>query len=85
MTNITATEMGRNLSRVLDRLEFAGEEMAIVRNQHVIGRILPGTPRMTAREALSDLFGALTRDEGAAWLKDSRKLRISERMRDPWA
>lgn len=85
MTTITATEMGRNLSRVLDRLEFAGEEMAIVRNQHVIGRILPGTPRMTAREALSDLFGALTSAEGAAWLKDSRKPRASERMRDPWA
>ena len=85
MTTITATEMGRNLSRVLDRLEFAGEEMAIVRNQHVIGRILPGTPRMTAREALSDLFGALTAREGAAWLKDSRRIRTSGRMRDPWA
>ena len=76
--------MGRNLRRVLDRLEFAGEEMAIVRNQHVIGRILLGAPQMTASEALSDLFGALTHDEGSAWLKDSRKARTLNRMRDPY-
>ncbi len=85
MTTITATEMGRNLRKVLDRLEFAGEEMAIVRNQHVIGRILPGAPQMTASEALGDLFGALTSDEGTAWLKDSRKAKTLSRMRDPWA
>lgn len=85
MTTITATHMGRNLSRVLDRLEFSGEEMAIVRNQHVIGRMLPGAPRLNAREALADLFGALTEEEGAAWLLDSRKRKPSERMRDPWA
>jgi antitoxin (DNA-binding transcriptional repressor) of toxin-antitoxin stability system len=85
MTSITATDMGRNLSRVLDRLEFAGEEMTIVRNQHVIGRILPGAPRMNAREVLSELFGSLTDAEGADWLKDSRKLKVSERVRDPWA
>ena len=85
MTSITATDMGRNLSRVLDRLEFAGEEMTIVRNQRVIGRILPGAPRMNAREALSELFGSLTDTEGADWIKDSRKLKASERVRDPWA
>lgn len=84
MTSITATDMGRNLSRVLDRLEFSGEEMTIVRNQHVIGRILPGAPRMNAREALSELFGSLTDAEGAAWIKDSRKFKASERVRDPW-
>jgi antitoxin (DNA-binding transcriptional repressor) of toxin-antitoxin stability system len=85
MTTITATDMGRKLSRVLDRLEFAGEEMTIVRNQHVIGRLLPGAPRMSAREALAELFGLLTDAEGAGWLKDSRKLKVTERMRDPWA
>ena len=85
MTSITATDMGRNLSRVLDRLEFAGEEMTIVRNQHVIGRILPGAPRMSAREALSELFGLLTDAEGVAWIKTSRMLKASGRVRDPWA
>lgn len=85
MTTITATDMGRNLSRVLDRLEFTGEEITIVRNQHVIGRMLPGAPRMSACEALAELFGSLADAEGAAWLKDSRKLKTSERTRDPWA
>jgi len=87
MTLINATDLARNLSRVLDRLERGDEEIVIVRNNHAVGKLVPGAPRMTAAEAFADLGGTLTPAEAAAWKKDMAKFdrRAAREMSDPWA
>lgn len=87
MVKMTATELARNLSSVLSRLESGTEEIAIVRNRHVVGRLVPGAPTMTAREAFADLPGAISDKEGAAWLRDCRGVdrRLRKALADPWA
>ena len=87
MVKITATELARNLSAVLDRLENGSEEVVIVRNKHMVGKLLPGAPAMTAMEAFADLFGAISDEEGGAWLEDCRGADrpLRKELGDPWA
>ncbi len=86
MITMTATELARNLSSVLSRLEHGSEEVAIVRNRHVVGRLVPGAPAMTAKEAFADLVGAISDKDGGAWLRDCRGADQSLRkeLADPW-
>jgi len=83
---MTATDCSRNFSSVLNKLEFEKEPVEIVRNKHVVARMIPGVSVMSAREAMSDLFGILSDEEGEAWLKDCRSAdqSLTEEMRDPW-
>jgi prevent-host-death family protein len=87
MKTLTATALARNLSRVLDRMEHESGEVVIVRNRRPVARLIPVTPVMTALEALGDLYRTLPDDEGARWLRDSRRRggKHSAEMRDPWA
>ena len=55
MRTLSATEISRNFSHVLDLLEHGGEEIVIIRNKHPVARLIPGAPRMTALEAFGDL------------------------------
>jgi antitoxin (DNA-binding transcriptional repressor) of toxin-antitoxin stability system len=68
-------------------LEHGSEEIVVVRNNHPVAKLVPGSPRLTAREALGDLYRTLSDAEGASWLKDVRKMDRSLRrqLRDPWA
>lgn len=87
MRTMTATDIARGFSRVLDSLEHGGEEIVVVRNHHPVARIVPGAPRMTALEALSDLYRVLDDAEGELWAADSARadrLLVAE-ARDPWA
>lgn len=87
MRSMTATEVARGFSRVLDSLEHGGDEIVVVRNHHPVARIVPGSPRMTAFEALSDLYRVLDEAEGASWADDAARadrLLVAE-ARDPWA
>lgn len=87
MKTLSATELARNLSRVLDRLEHGGDEVVIVRNNHAVARLLPGAPVMTAVEAFGDLYRTLPDDEAEAWLRDARGADrpLRSELRDPWA
>ena len=90
MKIITATNLARNLRRVLDRLAIEGEEVVIERNRQQIARLVPGPARQTALEAMSDLYRTLPDDAAAAWEADSRKgrwkgSRLDKGFRDPWA
>jgi prevent-host-death family protein len=87
MKMLTATEAARNFSRVLDMLEHGTEEIVVVRNNHPVAKLVPGAPRLNALEALADLYLTLPDKEGAAWLKDARKMdrSIRRQVRDPWA
>ena len=86
MTVLTAGELARNLSRILKRVEHDGEEVVIVRGDHPIARLVPGAPAMAAREALADLYGVLSDEEGESWLRDARGAdrQLDGELRDPW-
>ncbi len=90
MKTITATELARNLSAVLDRLAVEREEIVIERNHRQVARLIPGPGRLTALQALADLYRALPEDAGAAWEADSRASalqdeRLPKGVRNPWA
>jgi antitoxin (DNA-binding transcriptional repressor) of toxin-antitoxin stability system len=87
---ITATELARNLRRVLDRLAIEGDEIVIERNREQVARLLPGPARQTALEAMADLYRTLPEDAAATWEADSRRgrwkgSRLDKGVRDPWA
>ena len=87
MKTITATELARNLRQVLDSLAAGGGEIIIERNQQMVARILPGTARQTALEAMADLYRTLPEHAAAGWLEDGRRAfatRLDKDVRDPW-
>ena len=90
MRTISATDLARNLRRVLDRLAIEGEEIVIERNREQVARLLPGPARQTALEAMADLYRTLPEDAAATWEADSRRgrwkgSRLDKGVRDPWA
>ena len=89
MQTITATELARNLRQVLDRLAVEQSEIVIERNHQPVGRLLTGAGRMTALEAMADLYQTLPETAGRDWLSDSRATDlvdvVSEEVKDPWA
>ncbi|HMD96263.1 MAG TPA: type II toxin-antitoxin system Phd/YefM family antitoxin [Terriglobia bacterium] len=89
MKTITATDLARNLRRVLDRLAIEGEEIVIERNRQQVARLLPGPAQQTATEAMADLYRTLPDNAAATWEADSRKgrwrgSRLDKGIRDPW-
>jgi antitoxin (DNA-binding transcriptional repressor) of toxin-antitoxin stability system len=87
MRILTATEISRNFSRVLDELARGGEEVVVMRGKHPVAKMVPGALRLTALEVLADLYRTLDDAEGRAWLKDVAKAdrQVKKEMRDPWA
>ena len=75
MKTITATELARNLRRVLDRIVADGEEIMIERNHQQIARLVAGPGRQNALEAMADLYRSLPEDVAATWEKDARTTR----------
>lgn len=87
MKILTATEVSRNFSRVLDELERGEGEIIVMRGKHPVARMIPGSRRLTALETLADLYHILHDAEGEAWLRDTAKADrpAGKEMRDPWA
>jgi antitoxin (DNA-binding transcriptional repressor) of toxin-antitoxin stability system len=56
---LTATEVARNFSQVLDDVEESHEEVVIVRNRRMIARIIPEPEEQNALEVLGDLYRTL--------------------------
>ena len=86
MLQITATELARKFKQMMNLVEFHGEELLIIRNNHQVAKVIPGPAIMTALEAMSDLYKTLPDDAGSTWLKESREASsagLSE-VRDPW-
>ncbi|MBI2335202.1 MAG: type II toxin-antitoxin system Phd/YefM family antitoxin [Deltaproteobacteria bacterium] len=88
MREVSSTELARQLSQVLDLVESKGEEIVIVRNKQRIARILPGPVRMTALEALSDLYRTLPEQAAKGWVKESRHSSLGKQnlnlLKNPW-
>ncbi len=87
MRTMTATDVARRFSRLLDSLEHGGDEIVIIRNHHPVAKLSPGAARMNAIEALGDLYATLDDAEGTSWLKDMHKGKrmLAAERRDPWA
>ena len=88
MKTMTATEVARNFSRVLDTLEHGEDEVGITRNHRYVARLVPEARAMTASEVFGDLCGILSPEEGRLWLDDIENLRegmVAEARVDPWA
>ncbi|MGA1982134.1 MAG: hypothetical protein ABSG84_06650 [Acidobacteriaceae bacterium] len=84
MQTISATDLARNTSKILDRVISRGESVAVERNRAVIAQIIPPAPTMTAAQALSGLVPGLSSEQAAAWLRDSRD-QFGQTVHDPWA
>ena len=84
METISATDLARNTSKILDRIVSRGEGVAVERNRAVIAQIVPPARAMTAAQALSGLEPGLSREQAAQWLQDSR-VEFAPAVRDPWA
>jgi antitoxin (DNA-binding transcriptional repressor) of toxin-antitoxin stability system len=85
MIKMTVTEFARNLKNVFDRVEHKGEEVVLLRNNHQIARITPGSTYQTALEAMSDLYRTLPEDAAKDWLQESRSGNTLDKdIRDPW-
>jgi len=85
MVEMTVTEFARKLRAVFDRIEHKGEEIVLMRNKHRIARIVPGSPHLTAIEAMGDLYRTLPEDAAEGWLEESRAAaKVSEEWRNPW-
>jgi antitoxin (DNA-binding transcriptional repressor) of toxin-antitoxin stability system len=88
METISATELARNTSKILDRVVSRGEGVAVERNRAVIVQIVPPARTMTAAQALAGLESGLSAEQAAAWLRDSREEfgeGFDHAVRDPWA
>jgi antitoxin (DNA-binding transcriptional repressor) of toxin-antitoxin stability system len=85
MVEMTVTEFVKKLKTIFDRIEYKGEEVILVRNKHRIARIVPGSPHLTAIEAMGDLYRTLPEDAASGWTEQSRAgASISDEARDPW-
>ena len=90
MKTLTVTEVARNFSAVMDRLETEQEEVVLIRNNKPIARLVPEPPAQNALEVLGDLYRTLddeTADALIEAIKSGKKAehgRLDE-LRDPWA
>ena len=89
MKTISATELARNISRILDRLSTTGEEIAVERNHRQVARLLPALGEQTALEAMADLYRTLPDEAAKDWERDAKRGRskgamVRRGVRDPW-
>ncbi len=90
MKTLSVTEVARNFSAVMDRIEIDQEEVVLVRNHKPIARLVPEPPTMNALEIMGDLFRTLddaTADALTAAVARGRKpgQGTLNELRNPWA
>ena len=89
MKTVTVSELARNLSAVLDRVEREQEELVLVRNHRRIARLVPEPPAQNALEMFSDIYGTLDDSTASSLAEALRSPRRGKRgtiggLRDPW-
>ena len=90
MKKLTVTEVARNFSTVMDRLETDQEEIIVIRNNKPIARLVPEPPAQNALEVLGDLYRTLDDETADALVKaiqsgkKGKHGKLNE-LRDPWA
>lgn len=90
MKSLTAAEVARKFSQVLDDLVESREEVVVTRNHKMVARIIPEPAEQNALEVLGDLHGTID-DATAEAMGDALKAVRAEdpgslhELRDPWA
>ena len=90
MKTLTVTEVARNFSSVVDRVQAGQEEVVLTRGRKPVARLVPEPALLNALEVFGDLFRTMD-DAAASELKaaiSGNRLRRSGRLselRDPWA
>ncbi len=90
MKTLSVTEVARNFSAVMDRIELDQEEVVLVRNHRPIARLVPEPEAMNALEVMGDLFRTLDEPtanaltEAVARGRKPRRGTLNE-LRNPWA
>lgn len=84
MATISATELARQTSEVLDQVLRSGQSVSIERNRKPIAQLIPVPERLTVRELLAKLSPTLSGTKAQAWLVDSRA-GFDESVADPFA
>ncbi len=86
MKTITATELARNLRKVLDQVAETGGEYSIERNRQVVARVLPGVREQNALEAMADLYQRLPVSAAETWEEVAKRAagKLDDTLRDPW-
>ena len=84
MITLTTTEFARKIKAILDLVEYKGEEVILVRNKHKIAKITPGSPHLTALEAMSDLYRTLPDNAAKDWVEEGRNVELKGEIDDPW-
>ena len=89
MSNVTITEISRNLSDYINRVAYRGESFVVIRGNKPLAELRPlsvGKKLGELEEALKSL-PKLSQEELNEFTKDLSDIRIQgnmERLRDPW-
>lgn len=89
MKTLTIAEAARSFTEVLNELERDQEEVALVRGDQQIARLVPEPPRANALAVFGDLYATLDYDTGKALQKALTKVRRAKNqklaaLRNPW-
>jgi antitoxin (DNA-binding transcriptional repressor) of toxin-antitoxin stability system len=87
---LTITEVARNFSAIIDKVEAEQEDIILIRNQRAVTRLVPEPPAQNAVEVLGDLYRTLDNSTANALAKAIKSGRKSKRgtlreLRNPWA
>jgi len=89
MKTLTVTEVARNFSHVLDKVERDQEEVVLVRNRQRVARLVPEPAARTALEVFGDLYRTIDDATAEAILEGINGARRSKagtlgELRNPW-
>ena len=89
MKRLTVTEVARNFSAIIDKVEAEQEDVILVRNQKAVARLVPDPPAQNALEVLGDLYRTLDNSTASALARAVRSSRKGRRgtlkeLRNPW-
>ena len=89
MRTLSVTEVARNFSTVIDRVERNQEEIVLKRNQKTIARLVPESPSQNALDVLGDLYRTLDDKTADALVKsigraNKGKGKSIKALRNPW-
>ena len=89
MKTLTVTEVARNFSAVIDRVERDQQEIILVRHRRTIARLVPESRAQNALEVFGDLYRTLDDQTASALAAAVARARTRtdtlERVRNPWA
>ena len=88
MKTLNVTEVARNFSAVMDRVESGQEEIILTRNHKPVARLVPEPAAQTALEVFGDLYRTLdekTADALADAIARAKRAGGTLReLRNPW-